>query len=77
MFMPIILLFIALVFFYPRYKSYRRQNQDKSKITCICNTIGIGVPVMKSIRSSDEIEETENLIEPLVDDSEEGKGNVI
>ena len=49
----------AYVFFYPRYKSYRQQHQDKSRMHCVIATIGIGTPTWKSWkRSEDRIETT-------------------
>lgn len=49
----------AYVFFYPRYKSYRQQHQDKSRMHCVFDTIGIGIPTWKSWkRSEDRIETT-------------------
>ena len=54
----------ACVFFYPRYKSYRQQNQDKSCMHCFFRTIGIGVPAWTSFRS-EETRRTSDDDEPL------------
>ena len=72
-------LFVALacVYFYPRYKAYRKSNEDKSKFRCVSDTLGIGLPWKSSWTSGANSDS--NLTEPLVDDSGDGgrSGHVI
>jgi len=67
----------ACVYFYPRYKAYRKSNEDKSKFRCVSDTLGIGLPWKSSWTS--RANSDSNLTEPLVDDSGGGgaSGHVI
>ena len=62
---------IACVYFYPRYKAYRNSNEDKSRLRCVCDTVGIAWPsCLKKGTNSDS-----DLSEPLVDGSGNGGGS--
>jgi hypothetical protein len=62
---------IACVYFYPRYKAYRKGNEDKSRFRCVCDTIGVS---WKSTRTSGANSDSD-LSEPLVEGSGTGSGD--
>jgi hypothetical protein len=54
---------IACVYFYPRYKAYRKSNKDMSRFRSVCDVVGISWPTtLTSGINSDS-----NLSEPLFD----------
>ena len=57
------------MYFYPRYKAYRKVNEDKSRFRCVCDTLGI-----KSTRTSG-VNPDSDLSEPLVDGNGSGDGS--
>ena len=58
----------ACVYFYPKYKAYRKRNQDLSTIRCISDTLHVGIPekilcCRKESKSDYNTETTESVLE--------------
>ncbi|KAL7539942.1 hypothetical protein ACHAWF_006549 [Thalassiosira exigua] len=47
---PMMGFFNALVYFYPRYVLCRKQNADKSRCYCLCDTLGIDIRCRGKVR---------------------------
>ena len=54
----------ACVYFYPRYKAYRKSNKDKSRFRCISDILDISWPTTSTSGTNSD----SNLTEPLVDE---------
>ena len=61
---------IACVYFYPRYKAYRKSDKDMTRFRCICDTLGISWPSCWKAETGSNSDS--NLTEPLVDGSGSG-----
>ena len=70
---PLLGLNNSCVYFYPRYKTYRKGNQDKTFFRCVCDTLDI-VPWRRPSWTSEPSSDG-NLSEPLVVDSAGENGN--
>ena len=63
--MPLLGVFNASVYFYPRYATQRQKNSEKSRMACLCDVLGIGCK-----RKRHETVEEDTNSTPLVSDED-------